>query len=566
VETGVDRLTSTPHRVEPSPSSTHVLRPQGPSVAVVLTTHNHRQFLGDAIESVLAQTRPADEILVVDDGSTDDPAAIVGRYRGIKLLEQANQGLSAARNAGMLAVGSEKAIFLDADDRLLPDAIASGLACFAKAPASGFVYGAHRRIHQDGRVFHENIYHPISPQAYHDLLKGNLIGMHGAVMYDRGRLLASGGFDPTLPRCEDYDVYLRMSHDLPVASHPEIVAEYRWHGGNMSSDHREMLKWALHVHKRAAQQGFAQSEMGADWRRGRRFWRQYYAEQICRTARADWGAGNRSIGHTVKSFIQATSASPAVVLGQLARIIRTRAVCVLPAGVISRLTRGQGKRPTPQLGSVKFGDLDGVAPICPDFGFDRGTPIDRYYIEEFLSRYAIDITGRVLEVGDDSYCRRFGGSRITRQDVLHVTADNPSATIVGDLSIPGTLPGETFDCLVLTQTLHLIFDLRAAVREIHQALKPNGVALLTVPGISPVDGGAWKDTWFWSLTPNSASRLFSEVFGAVSVRVETHGNVFAATAFLQGLAVEEVDRTKLKVNDVCFPVIVAVRAQKGSHA
>ena len=141
-------------------------------------------------------------------------------------------------------------------------------------------------------------------------------------------------------------------------------------------------------------------------------------------------------------------------------------------------------------------------------------------------------------------------------------ADNPAATIVGDLSQPGTLPAAAFDCLVLTQTLHLIFDMQAAVVEMHRALKPGGVLLLTVPGISRIDRGAWGADWFWSLTAAAAARLFGNVFGTHNVRVEDHGNVFAATAFLQGLAVEEIDIAKLAYHDACYPVIVVVRAQK----
>ena len=183
----------------PCSSVTDVVRPESPSVAVVITTYNHAHFLGDAIESVLAQTHPVAEVIVVDDGSVDDPAAVVARYAGVRLIQQPNLGLAAARNTGMRAVHSEKVIFLDADDRLLPNAVAAGRACFARAAASGFVYGGHRRIDRDGRSLGESHYNPIGPQAYRDLLKGNLIGMHGTVMYDRGRLMASGGFDPTPP-------------------------------------------------------------------------------------------------------------------------------------------------------------------------------------------------------------------------------------------------------------------------------------------------------------------------------------------------------------------------------
>jgi SAM-dependent methyltransferase len=133
---------------------------------------------------------------------------------------------------------------------------------------------------------------------------------------------------------------------------------------------------------------------------------------------------------------------------------------------------------------------------------------------------------------------------------------------VGDLSVAGVLPRSAFDCIVLTQTLHLVYDLAAATEHLHAALRPGGVLLMTVPGISQVDRGEWGDNWFWGLTSAAVNRLLGDRFGAESVHVESHGNVFAATAFLQGLAVEEVDLRKLDVRDPAYPVLVTARAQR----
>ncbi len=247
-------------------------------------------------------------------------------------------------------------------------------------------------------------------------------------------------------------------------------------------------------------------------------------------------------------------------------MLRRRLRALLSPQLVQSMRRILRRSVTPPVGAIALGDLDRVTPVSANFGFDRGTPIDRYYIELFLQRHAPDIRGRALEVGDDSYCRRFGGNRITRQDVLHVLPEARAATIVGDLSQPGTLPVGAFDCLVITQTLHLIFDMRAAIVEMHQALKPGGVLLLTVPGISQIDRGDWGDTWFWSLTRSSAIRLFSGIFDFDRIEVEQYGNVFAATTFLHGLAVEEVERAKLDVMDACYPVIIAVRARRAEGA
>ncbi len=215
--------------------------------------------------------------------------------------------------------------------------------------------------------------------------------------------------------------------------------------------------------------------------------------------------------------------------------------------------------PVLPLHHVRFGDLHRLVPISAQFGFDRGKPIDRYYIESFLDRNATDVCGRVLEVGDDSYARQFGGNRLRRQDILDISQTNDKATIIGDLGNPGALPAEAFDCIIVTQTLQFIYNLSNAVECLYRSLDRKGVLLVTLPGISQLE---FEWDWYWSFTPLSASRLFSEVFGDSNVEVQQFGNVFAATVFLYGLAVEEVSTSDLDACDPKYPVIITVRAQK----
>lgn len=223
-------------------------------------------------------------------------------------------------------------------------------------------------------------------------------------------------------------------------------------------------------------------------------------------------------------------------------------------------------RRSPPPGWIRFGSLRRLHPISRQFGFDRGQPIDRHYIEHFLEANADDMRGRVLEIGDDEYTRRFGGGRVEQRDVLHVSADNAKATFVADLTAAPQVPSDTFDCVIITQTLHLIYDMPAAVRTMHRILKPGGVCLVTVPGISQVDAGAWRDTWFWSVTDAAARRMFAEGFPGGDVQVGAHGNVLAACAFLHGLASSELTRRELDHADPAFPMLVTVRAVKGSAA
>ena len=193
-------------------------------------------------------------------------------------------------------------------------------------------------------------------------------------------------------------------------------------------------------------------------------------------------------------------------------------------------------------------------PVSDVWGFDRGTPLDRHYIEGFLAEHRADIRGRVLEVRDSGYTDRFG-SAVERRDVLDVDPTNPRATIVADLADPAQLPAEAFDCFILTQTLHLIYDLSAAVRGCHKLLRPGGVLLVTGPVVSRV-----RNVDFWRFTPASLSRLLEATFGQVTVRA--HGNILAATAFLSGMAKEEVPTRLLDREDPSFPVIVTARAVK----
>lgn len=225
----------------------------------------------------------------------------------------------------------------------------------------------------------------------------------------------------------------------------------------------------------------------------------------------------------------------------------------------------QGGEYCPPVGSVRLGDLRRVTPISREFGFDRGLPIDRYYIEKFLSIQAQDIQGRVLEIGDDTYTQEFGGSRVTKSDVLHVVEGNPKATIVGDLTMADHIPSNTFDCIILAQTLHLIYDVRAALGTLYRILKPGGVLLATFPGISQSSQDEWGDYWCWSFRTLSARRLFEEVFSAADVKVVADGNALVAIAFLQGLATEELRQEELDYSDPDYEVLISVRAVKANE-
>ena len=218
----------------------------------------------------------------------------------------------------------------------------------------------------------------------------------------------------------------------------------------------------------------------------------------------------------------------------------------------------------PRTGELKFGSLRRTRPISRIFGLDRGLPIDRYYIEKFLSSNSKDIQGRVLEIGDDTYTKKFGTRLVTRSDVLHVVEDNPKATILADLTNADNIPSDTFDCIIITQTLQMIYDLHAAMSHLYRILKPNGIILATSHGITKVARRKGRDKWgeYWHLTTQSAWLLFREKFPAQNISVCSYGNILTAIANLHGLATEELRTDELDYLDPDYEVLVAVRAVK----
>jgi SAM-dependent methyltransferase len=198
-------------------------------------------------------------------------------------------------------------------------------------------------------------------------------------------------------------------------------------------------------------------------------------------------------------------------------------------------------------------------PLSAHWGYDRGTPVDRWYIERWLSGQARDIRGSVLEAMDSRYTARFG-TGVTESHILDVDSSNPEATLVADLEQPSGFPVAMFDCIVLTQTLQYVYDLPAAVTSIHRGLRPGGICLVTVPLISRLDAAVPPESEYWRLTGAACARLFGERFGTTNVQVSEWGNVRAGSAFLLGLSAEELSERELVTEDRYFPILTTVRA------
>ncbi|MDB4442597.1 bifunctional glycosyltransferase/class I SAM-dependent methyltransferase [bacterium] len=530
-----------------------------PLISVVIPCFNQAMYLGEAIDSVLAQTYQNFEVVVIDDGSTDATPDIAGQYTQVRCIKQTNQGLAAARNAGNRASKGRYLVFLDADDRLLPNALSAGLQCIEKHPDCAFVSGGYRRIDKAGVPIEKPTPARIEKDHYLAFLRGNYVGMHGTVLYQRQFLTDSGGFCRSLPACEDYELYLRLARVYPVHCHDAVVAEYRTYDSSMSADVAFMLHTALKVLD--SQRKYLNNDRRRieAHRTGVGYWKGLYAQEFLTLLSPSLARGE--FVRIVRGVLAMSLHAPR----QFWRLaLRRGARAALPTPILRLLARLRGYPYHPPVGRIRFGDLRRVAPISEWFGFDRGLPIDRYYIERFLADYSEDIRGRVLEVGDSNYTRQFGDDRVTKSDVLHVSEGNPLATFVGDLTCADHIPSETFDCVIFTQTLHLIYDVRAALSTLYRILKPNGVLLLTVPGISQISHDEWGKSWFWNFTSLSIRRLLEEAFPKDCVAIKAYGNALVATSFLQGIATSELEQTELDFRDPHYEVLITVRASRPS--
>lgn len=214
------------------------------------------------------------------------------------------------------------------------------------------------------------------------------------------------------------------------------------------------------------------------------------------------------------------------------------------------------------VGRVRFGDLRRQEPFSRHFGTERGMPVMRYYINRFVESRAADITGAVLEVDQDSYTRRFGRD-VTRSDVVHPDNSNPKANVIADFAKAGHLPADTYDCIICTETLQYVYEIKDAIRHLYRMLKPGGVLLVTMMSISPIDAveqPRWGD--LWRLTTTCLDRLLKETFPAEGVDVSSRGNVLTATAYLYGLSVEDLEPEEVTFQDPAIQLVVCARAVK----
>lgn len=493
----------------------------GPAAAIVIRCAGASTSVWATLRSAERQTVHP-EIALVADASTNAPTRAwlraVAHSRRHQFVEATGDRPAAVKNAGIRATTAPVVACIDAGGELHTTFLAETIPHLhdgATAAASTWIEwvgpGPNAVVDE------------LPPVSLAGCL-ANSEAVSGTSVMRRQDWLDEGGYDESLPSLEDLDLWLRwLSRGRPVTmvTRPlvsyvvERVALYRasWDGDPRA----QAMTQLLHKHR-----GLFEAHI------------------------ADVLAAREARLLAMAGRFRPLLAGRDVALAEIERI-RARE---------HELLRG-----APAALTTPIGGETRVTPLARDWGFSRGTPVDRYYINAFLESCAEDVRGVVLDVQEPDNARRIGGDRITRVDVIDVEARNGRATVVADLRCAPNVPPASYDCIVLTQTLHLVDDMPAVVAECARMLRPGGVLLVTMPCASRLanDYGPAHD--HWRVTPAAARRLFIEQFGA-SVRVQAWGNVGISAAFLYGLAVHELAPSALDFHDPHYPLLVTVRAQK----
>ncbi|MEX2511423.1 MAG: glycosyltransferase [Cyclobacteriaceae bacterium] len=530
-----------------------------PLVSIIIPCYNHGRYLSEAIESGLNQTYPNIEIIIVDDGSTDDSQEVAQRYSDVKYFYQKNQGLSSARNTGIKHCKGAFLVFLDADDLLYEDAIACNIGHLLKEPELAFVSGAHQ-VSTIDNIKVKVVREFVISDHFLTLLKRNYIGMHATVMFRR-HVFDEILFDTSLKACEDYDVYLKIARRHPIAHHGKILTVYRMHRENMSNDIPMMLSTVLKVLDRQKANLSSEEEILA-LEEGTENFKKYYTKLLSDQLKNSPKSSRLLLSFLNPLYRKLYYEKINKKYMNIAKHNQFLKKLIPPSGKRFLFNMGLHKRFLPPINHVNSGDFNRLTPFSKNFGYDRGGPVDRYYIENFLDDVSENIHGRALEIGDNEYTLRFGKGKVKNSEILHVNDNNPMATIIGDLSNAPQIPDNSFDCIILTQTLHLVYDYQSVIKTCYRILKPGGTLLLTVPGITPIDYGEWGNTWYWSFTGQAMKKMMAEHFSPALSEIKTYGNVYVASAFLYGMGLPEIKKDMLDYRDPKMQVIISVKAKK----
>jgi glycosyltransferase involved in cell wall biosynthesis len=257
-------------------------------VSVVIPCYGQAHYLGEAIESVLAQTYPHLEVVVIDDESDDNASRIASRYPGVRCVRERNSGMAGARNVGIRSTNGDFLVFLDADDRLLPEAIEAGLGALERRPECACAIGAYRRTSHDGEPLNTHDQPVVDRDQYARLMLDNWAGFPARAIYRRSLFEHVRGFDQSLDAAADFGFNLAIARQFPICSHAALVAEHREHGRNSSGDAGKMLRETLAAMQQQRLHIKRDARLRRAYREGKRHWKAYYGELLAAQARESW--------------------------------------------------------------------------------------------------------------------------------------------------------------------------------------------------------------------------------------------------------------------------------------
>ena len=529
-----------------------------PLVSVVIIFFDAERFIDEAIESVFAQTYDAWELLLVDDGSTDRSRGLALRYAErypdrVRYLEHEghrNRGMSASRNLGIRHARGAYIGWLDADDVWLPRKLEYQVALLNSCPDAGMVYGPtewwyswRHPVDNGTRDFVLPLGLPperlIQPPALlvHFLKSEGLSPCMCSILVRREVIERIGGFEERFRGLyEDQAFCAKVSLDAPVFTSNECLCRYRQHPDSTSA-----------VAQHAGQHGAARMEFLN--------WLGSYLAARGDTHEEVWRTLDRERWRCRYPFPDRVLQRGGLALRRLRARIRDWGWTLLRLPVVRQLRCVRLRRLRP------LGD-----------GRQRGTPVVRYYWASFLEKHRSDIRGAALEIGTTATASEYGGQAVTRADALDLSAHAPDVTVVADLARADSIPADQYDCFINQFTMHLIYDLDAALYHSIRMLKPGGVLLANFPctdyylaqGLNMGTGAPLFMHWWF--TPLQVENLLRRAgLSAADYQIETFGNLFSRVAYEMNLPAEELVRHELEYIDPGHPLLICVRAVKPSH-
>ncbi len=546
------------------------MRPK-PLISVIITFLNAEKFMIEAIQSVFAQTYTKWELLLVDDGSSDQSTQIaleyVKRYPDkVQYLEHEqhrNRGISASRNLGISKAGGKYVATLDADDVWLPNKLEDQVLLMELYPEIGMVFGNTKvcpswegnKFNNDDGYYEHDLMEPnslklntvIDPPTLLILrLSGKIVSPTMSDNMFRKKVIDDiGGYEEIFTGMhEDQALWAKIFLSTPV-----FISELCW---TLYRVHPEScVSVALKEGRVRSAELFYLS------------WLENYLSENQITNTDLQGVLQKRIWLTKHTRLDALFKLKRKLHSNLKRVSKRAACHILPLQFIHLLLsilRGKGYRPP--VGCVYFGDLYRFTPITNNNGIDRGTPIDRYYKEKFLDKYSKDISGRVLEISiDGNYGRKFGGDRVTQTSSLDLIRRIRNELENG-VSTPPTL-NEEFHCIIYVNSLGYDYDVRSTINILYRHLKPGGTMLATIQ--SPLGQNLRqiiKGEYPTYVTPSLAKKLFEELFPAENLNISGYGNLLTLTALQYGLAAQEIKEKDLDFHDPNYEIITAVKAVK----